>query len=97
MKNVKLVKIETIVEFGGMEIGTSKEVPLHIANQLIERGRVKLYGTETPSNENPYSKLKLDELRSLCAEKGIEFSDEKKAELIVLLLDFDKEASKTEE
>lgn len=89
MKNTNLVKIETIVEFSGMEIGTIKEVPFHIAKQLIDSKRAKLVGTETPSEENPYSKLKVDALRELCAEKGIEFADEKKAELINLLVEFD--------
>lgn len=89
MKNTDLVKIETIVEFAGMEIGTIKKVPSHIAKQLIDSNRAKIEGTETPSNENPYSKLKVDALRELCAEKGIEFADEKKAELINLLVEFD--------
>lgn len=89
MKNTDLVKIETIVEFAGMEIGTIKEVPFHIAKQLIDSKRAKIEGTETPSEENPYSKLKVDALRELCTEKGIEFADEKKAELVKLLVDFD--------
>lgn len=91
MKNTELVKIETIVEFSGMEVGTVKEVPSHIAKQLIDSKRAKVFGTETPSDENPYSKLKVDELRSLCAERAIEFSDEKKAQLVELLVAFDAE------
>lgn len=89
MKKVELVKIETIEAFCGMEVGTIKQVPSHIAQNLINRKRAKLVGTETSSEENPYSKLKVDALRELCTEKGIEFADEKKAELIKLLVDFD--------
>lgn len=97
MKNTELVKIETIVEFSGMEIGTIKEVPFHIAKQLIDSNRAKLFGTETQSNENPYSKLKVDELRSLCAERAIEFTDEKKAQLVELLVAFDAENEEEKE
>ena len=97
MKKVELVKIETIEAFCGMEAGTVKEVPLNIAKSLIDRKRAKLFGTETPSDENPYSKLKVDALRELCAERGIEFADEKKAQLVELLVAFDSENEEEEE
>lgn len=76
--------------------GQVVEVSEEIAKILVDKGAATM-GSETPSEENPYSKLKVDELRSLCAERGIEFADEKKAQLVELLVAFDAENEEEKE
>lgn len=88
MKKVEITSTGKYKEFHAK--GTVVEVSEEMAKILVDKGAATM-GNETPSNENPYSKLKVDELRSLCAENGIEFTDEKKAELVELLVAFDAE------
>jgi len=68
--------------------GVEIEVTSEMAEILVNKGAAE-FADGKRSTENPYSKLKIDELRSLCSERGVEFTDEKKAELIELLLEDD--------
>lgn len=88
MKKVEITSTGKYKEFHTK--GTVVEVSEEMAKILVDKGAATM-GNETPSEENPYSKMKVDELRSLCTENGIEFTDEKKAELVELLVAFDAE------
>lgn len=91
------MKIEIIEATATMPKGTIKDVPDNVAKVMIANKKAVIAGTSKDSLENPYSKMKVDELRALCSERAIEFTDEKKAELIELLLANDVEGNDNEE